>query len=118
MSGEDDYSFDFDSSVPKPRRLAGGRSIQERFDDFHRDNPHVYELFRQYAFEVIQAGRTRYSADAIFHRIRWHMNIETRSDEDFKLNDHFTALYARLFRQDHPEHAGLFETRRSQVDKE
>lgn len=90
--------------------------MEQRFRDFHAANPMVYELFKRFAFEAISAGRKRYSSDAVCHRIRWHVDIETRSDDGFKLNDHYTAFYARLFMEDHPQHAGFFETRRSKAD--
>ena len=108
-------AFDF---ADGPVRIVDPDSIQARCERFHRDNPRVYEMFKRFAFEVIQAGYSHYSADAIFHRIRWHVNIETRSADDFKLNDHFTAPYSRMFMEDHPAHEGFFRTRRSQTDKE
>lgn len=77
---------------------------------FHAENPEVYRLFCRFAFEVIRAGHKRYSSDAILHRIRWHTNVETRGAE-FKINDHHSAAYARLFLAEHPGHAGFFETR-------
>ena len=95
-------------------RIVSGPIIspaERRFWEFHDANPAVYEFFQKFACEVLAAGRRRYSADAIFHRIRWHVNIETRSRDDLKLNDHYTAFYARLFARDFPQHAGFFATR-------
>ena len=83
---------------------------EARWREWHRDNPRVYELFQQYTLQAINAGRPRYSARVVIERIRWHVNIETRGDE-FKINDHYTPYYARLFMRDHPQHAGFFETR-------
>lgn len=90
--------------------------LLRRFQKFHAANPEVYELFKRFTFQAIQRGRSNYSADAVFHRIRWHVDIETRSVDDFKLNDHYTACYARLFMRDFPAHEGFFETRRSAAD--
>lgn len=90
------------------RRSRG--SIDARFEAFIRENPRIVDLFERFALEVIRSGRQRYSADAICHRIRWHVAVETRGD-DFKLNDHFPSRLARLFMQKHPQHAGFFETR-------
>ena len=50
------------------------------------------------------------SADALLHRIRWEVAVNTTGD-DFKINNDFAALYARKFREQYPEHAGFFETR-------
>jgi len=84
----------------------------EKFWKFHRENPKVYELFKRFAFEAINAGRTRFSADAIWHRIRWFTTVET-NDENFKLNDKYRSYYGRLFVLDFPQHATLFEMRKS-----
>jgi len=78
--------------------------------EFHTQNPHVYELFKQFTFQVIDAGFENYSVNAIFERIRWHTDIETRGSS-FKLNNNHRAYYARLFHHDHPEHDGFFRTR-------
>lgn len=85
--------------------------IFERFTTFHNDNPGVWRLFKRFTFELIEAGRTRYSVDAIFNRIRWHVEIETRG-EAVKINNDFTAYYARMFMATYPQHAGFFELRK------
>lgn len=98
--------------------FGGGRNgrLRRAFETFHAANPQVYELFKRFTFQVIERGFSRYSSDAVCHRIRWHVNIETRSDDGLKINDHVTAFYARLFMDDHPEHAGFFETRVAEAD--
>ncbi len=90
-----------------PPKISGAEA---QWRIFHAENPQVYELFKRFTFQVISAGRDRYSSDAICHRIRWHTTIEARGDT-FKINDHHTAFYARLFMDDHPQHRGFFETR-------
>lgn len=86
-------------------------TIEQHFDRFHAANPEVYRLFCRFTAMLIERGFSNYSADAVFHRIRWHTNVETTGAEPFKLNDHHTALYARLWMQDHPQHDGFFRTR-------
>lgn len=93
---------------PEKNRAA---QIFERFKEFHNQNPRVWNLFQRFAFEVIKAGYAHYSADAIFHRIRWHVHIETVGDT-VKLNDHYTSYYARLFAVAYPAHAELFQHRK------
>jgi hypothetical protein len=80
------------------------------FLKFHAKNPHVYELFKRFANEAIAAGRKRFSSKIICERIRWHTLIET-SDEIWKINNNYTADYARLFMQDFPQYEGYFATR-------
>jgi len=85
--------------------------IFRRFVEFHTANPAVWKLFQRFALQLAAAGRTRYSVDAVFHRIRWHVDIETNTSEAVKLNDHYTAYYARMFMVKYPQHQ-LFELRK------
>lgn len=71
----------------------------------------MFDLFIRFAREVKAAGHRRYSAEAIVQRIRWHTQIETKGD-DFKLNNWYRALYARMLMEQLPlEFDGFFETR-------
>jgi hypothetical protein len=72
--------------------------------------PDVCKLFEEFALNLISTGWTRYSADALLHRIRWHHHVE-RANRAFKCNDHHTAPLARWFLARHPEHKGFFELR-------
>jgi len=87
------------------------RQIYQRFVKFHMDNPRVWELFQRLAFDVLEAGFRRYAADAIFHRVRWEIDIVTRGDM-VKLNNDYTAYYARMFAAVYPQYAGLFKLRK------
>lgn len=81
---------------------------------FHEENPHVYELFSKFTHMVVQRGHKHYSADAIFHRIRWYTSIET-TDPEFKIGDHMRVFYGRLWAQKNPSHADLFRTKETNV---
>jgi len=85
--------------------------LDRAFDQYHAANPLVYELFRKFALMAKAAGHSHYSARAIYHRMRWHVDIETRGDE-FKLNNNYSSRYARLLIREHPEFDGFFETRK------
>jgi len=54
--------------------------------------------------------RSHYSADAVIHRIRWYTTVETAGSE-FKINDHYSSLYARLFHMAYPQHGKFFRNR-------
>jgi hypothetical protein len=84
-------------------------TIQERFERFHAENPHVYEMFVRFARQL-RARRARGSAAMIFERMRWETAITT-SDPHFKLNDQYTSRYARLAMAQEPDLAGFFEVR-------
>lgn len=77
---------------------------------FDLQNPKVYELLKKYTFQVINRGHKHYGIKAVFERVRWHTVIET-TDVDFKLNNNYTAFYARKFHSDFPDYEGFFETR-------
>lgn len=91
-------------------------SIQTRFFRFDERNPHVYRLFKRFAEEVLRAGHSHYSADAILHRIRWHLSVETvnPNPDTYKINDHFSSRYARKLMDEDERFRGFFTTRRLQ----
>jgi hypothetical protein len=84
--------------------------LEKKFYIFHRDNPRVYELFKKFTKQVIDRGYLRHSARDIIHRIRWETTIVT-SDEEFKINDHYSPYYARMWMNDHPQYPDFFATR-------
>lgn len=85
-------------------------SIRERFERFHAEHPEVYAKLAELALEARRKGFAHYGIRSLWERMRWHFQIE-RGDEDFKLNDHYPAHYARLLMQEYPELQGFFETR-------
>lgn len=100
--------FDFAAAKRDPRIAA--------FEEFHAANPQVYEAFKRFAREA-KSKVARYSSDAILHRIRWFSTIET-NDPSWKINDHWSAFYARMLIRDDPSFTGFFELRRAVADKE
>lgn len=91
--------------------------LEAAFAKYHRENPHVYELICRYADEAIAVGRRHLSMKLLFERIRWYTQIETTGDE-LKLNNNFTACYARLWLRRHPGFPDFFETRESPARSE
>lgn len=72
--------------------------------------PDVRAQFEKLALHLINSGWAKYSADAILHRIRWHMRVE-RNIRDFKCNNNWTSHLARWFADKHPEHSEFFNYR-------
>jgi hypothetical protein len=93
------------------------RSYRTQFEAFHAESPQVYEYFCKFAFEAIKSGFKSYSAKGIVERIRWHVEVETQAVEEFKINNNYTAYYARKFIEDHPDHEGFFSMRKSAGDR-
>jgi hypothetical protein len=83
-------------------------TLTQRFNQYHNDNPQVYELFKKFTFMAIRRGHNRLSAWMIANRIRWETSIETFSVEEYKISNDYIALYARMFMSDHPEYNGFF----------
>ena len=85
-----------------------------RFDDYDAKNPHVWRLFKKFTFEVIRAGHTRFSADSILHRIRWETAVIT-TNSHYKINNNFSADYARKFICEFPQYSRFFEMRKRHI---
>lgn len=79
--------------------------------EWHKANPHVWQLFERFSFEAVNKGRTRISHWLIINRIRWETNIVT-TGEDFKIGNDHIAFYARFWKARHPQHKDLFTTKR------
>ena len=85
--------------------------LRTAFLEFHRDNPRVYSLLKQFAFQAIRAGHKNLGISLVVERVRWETSVVT-NDPDFKINNNHRAYYARMFMDDHPAHDGFFRTRR------
>jgi len=88
-----------------------------RFEEYHAENPHVYEAFKKFTLELVNAGRTRIGARMIVERLRWESMIRSTTGS-YKLNDHYTPFFVRLFVKEFPQHEGLFSLRRAKADVE
>lgn len=76
---------------------------------FIETHPEVFATFERLARDRIEAGWRRYSADAIFHRMRWdHPEIE--------LNNDWTACFARVWLRRNPDWPRFFELRAAESD--
>lgn len=90
--------------------------LTDQVKAFHAEHPQVWRLFRQFTQELIDRGFTHYSAKGVFERIRWETAEADTGKSEFKLNNNYSAFYARAFMRLHPEHDGFFRTRQ-QVSK-
>lgn len=93
-----------------PVQYADEETIEQRFQRFHRRNPHVYDLLRKMALALYKNNQ-RMGMKGLFEVLRWNYMFTT-SDPDFKLNNNYTSLYARLLMEQEPALRGFFETRR------
>lgn len=89
--------------------------FNEKFDQYDKDNPHVWNLFVKFTFQLIAIGKTRYSARGIFDRIRWETMIQT-TDDPYRISNNWSPYYARKFHKAFPEHDGFFTIRPARAD--
>lgn len=90
----------------------GTVSLEDRYNAWVIENIHVYDLFCKFALQAIATGRKKISHWLIVNRLRWEVEIETKSlcveDKEFKISNDYIALLARDFIKDHPEHSEVF----------
>lgn len=94
-----------------------GRDTAQAFEQFHADNPRVYGTLVRLAREwVARTGRHKLGIKTLYERARWEIAIAT-SDPDYKLNNNYTAFYARLIMAQERDLAGMFDLRVSEADQ-
>jgi hypothetical protein len=81
--------------------------LYKEWQDFHRENPRIYQMICHYSQQVIDAGHDHYAIATIWERMRWHFHVETK-DKDFKLPNNHRAYYARFWLAQHPDREGFF----------
>jgi hypothetical protein len=90
--------------LPEQNRLT------KAFDKFHAANPQVWQEFESAALTMARTGRKRYGAKTIWEVMRYRRDLQTTGTK-YKLNNNYTAYYARLFKQEYPEFSEFFELR-------
>ena len=87
------------------------KSIRQRFEEFHADNPQVYrELVRRCRL-LKSCGIDDYSIAGVYEVVRYDRLTGTRSKDGFKLNNDHRAYYARRIMDNEPDLADFFEIR-------
>ena len=87
----------------------GQISDDRSFWQYHQDNPLVYKFFSDICRKYIAMGDTRLSSKHIIEVTRAHYRWHTQ--EKLKINNNYTAGYARLFMKEHPQYRDVFEIR-------
>lgn len=101
---------------PARRRVATRDTIEERFWAYHQANPAVWTYLCQFAEGALEAGFARYSIKALIERVRYHVEVEVRSSDGFKINNDFSSRYARLLMEEGVVPAAFFELRSLRTD--
>lgn len=100
--------------APKPISYPphGSKSIQERFESFHRANPWIYNHLTALARDMLRYGRTKLGIKMLWEVMRWNYFKKTSDpNSEFKLCNDYTSRYARLIQSQEPDLANIFELR-------
>jgi hypothetical protein len=84
--------------------------LEQRFKAFHEQNPAIYRRLEMRAVHESNQGASRLSIAKLAEQLRADVTVQTVGDE-FKINNSFRALYARLLIHRNPELNGKFEVR-------
>ncbi len=90
--------------------------IVHDFWSFHFSNPHVYRRFKEYVFQLIRAGHSKYSARTIICVMRFEQDLQTSGDDEYKISNSYTPGYARMFVKQNPQYKGMFVFKHSVFD--
>lgn len=93
------------------------QDLKQKWWTWHKANPEVFEAFEIIAFDLIKQGHKHYSSDAILHIVRFNLNKAKGPEDQYKINNNYSAYYARLFMHYHPRYNDFFETRQTHDTK-
>ena len=90
------------------------KTIEEKFNEFHKENPEVYKQLVSMSRQLKVAGHKKCGMKMLFEILRWRSMLKTQGDE-YKLPNNYTSRYARLIMENEPGLEGFFETRSLQT---
>jgi hypothetical protein len=85
--------------------------IALQFEQFHNEHPWVYRRLKDLALAIRQTGRDHYGMKALFEVLRFEHALESNKADGLKLNNNYTALYARKLGQEVPQLEHFFHYR-------
>jgi len=86
-------------------------TIDAQFEEFHRNNPEVYEELVRLARQMKARGHKRIGIKMLWEVLRWERAMKTTDQTEWKLNNNYTSRYARLIMENEPDLKGFFVTR-------
>jgi hypothetical protein len=89
-----EYIEDHSPNNPK------GEDLRLKTEQWIKDNPKVYELFKKYSRELLAHGKP-FGAKLLAERIRYECHFTY--DTSFKITNDYTAYVARKLAEDIPE---------------
>ena len=87
-------------------------SIQAAFEEFHSDNPWVYDELVKLARRAHSRGAEKVGIGMLVEIVRWRRYIATQDfNSGFRINNNYRSRYARMIAAREPDLRGLFDTR-------
>lgn len=100
--------MNFDSVRAKLQLHGYPAEKVNKFIEWHRACPDVWRNFERITLELIDMGKKAGAID-ILGRVRWECEII--GGKDYKCNNNYAPMLARVFVMKHPRHAEFFEFR-------
>lgn len=91
--------------------LAGGQTVDERFDAFHQANPWVFTALEEMIATDINLGVRPGGIRMYWEVFRHRYNRQTTSRDGFKVNNDLTSRYVRALLEAHPGWSVYFHVR-------
>lgn len=83
--------------------------INKMFDEFHKNNPRVYDEIVRFAREAKEfAGKKSVSIRLLAERAKWEIIMTTNGLEEFPINLKFYPNYVNLIRKEHSDLKDMF----------
>lgn len=85
-------------------------NAQQKFEEYHRQNPHVLDALIRMTDQAVAKGHKRLGIELLFNVLRWESMISTVGDE-YKMNNNYKSRYVRLIEEVRPDLVGVFNKR-------
>lgn len=92
----------------KPKKI----SLEERFWEYHRKNPDIYDSLVALAREAKQSGKNKIGIKMLWEVLRWQRFLTTNDPEGYKLNNSYPSRYARLIMENEKDLEEIFDVRK------
>jgi len=108
--------FELESSyldlVPATENTGERLTIQQRFEEFHYNNPMVYHNLMLLINSAKLRGMKKIGIGMVYEVLRWNYYMRTSDPNSYcKLSNDYRSRYSRLIMQKNPELKGFITTR-------
>lgn len=85
--------------------------IYDAWEQFHEDNPHIYDELVAETRDYIEATGQPPSINMVTEFVRRMHHVRTRSADGYKISNNHRAIYAREIMRREPDLADAFKTK-------